>query len=185
VGAPRCSRDGSAPPDAHSLHHRPGAGVGGGAGSARRRRGGRLRRPAQRDRGRELQGRGASERVGRVRLGRPRNPGLRHRHQRQPGPGGALQDRLGHHPLPPRYLPDGLVRRSRSAQGRHGPALDRIVRAAAVPQRRRHGARGLRQLGGVGVVDGAGHRCLGHLLRQARARGRRGRLEPRGVRRAR
>ena len=58
-------------------------------------------------------------------------------------------------------------------QGRHRPALRRAAPdTARLLERRGHRADRLRQLGGVGLLDGARRRRLGHLLRQARARGR-------------
>ena len=64
--------------------------------------------------------------------------------------------------------------------------------SAALPQtqpacqtEREHRPRRLRQLGGVGVLVDPVHRRLGHLLRQARPRGRHHRREPHRLRRAR
>ncbi len=76
--------------------------------------------------------------------------------------------------LPPRHLPDGLLRRRRRAQGRrrssHRRAFPRISRPASNDAADRPGR--LRQLGRVGVLGRAGGRRLRHLLREARARGR-------------
>ena len=114
------------------------------------------------------------------------HPGLRHRHQRRPGPDRPLQGRHERDRLPPRHLPDGLLRRRRRAQGGDGPAVgEPAAEPARVPQRRQHRARRLRQLGRVGLLGGAGGRRLGHLLRQARARGRDAGGEPHLLRRPR
>ena len=103
--------------------------------------------------------------------GRPQHPGLRHRHQRRPGPDRPLQGRHRRDRLPPRHLPDGLLRRRRRPQGRDGPALgEPAADPAGLPRRRDHRAGRLRQLGGVGLLGGPGRRRLGHLLRQARPR---------------
>ena len=104
-------------------------------------------------------------------VGRPDHPGLRHRHQRRSGPDGPLQGRYARHRLPPRHLPDGLLRRQRRAQGRHGPALgDPAADPAGLPQPGLDRADRLRQLGRVGLLGGPADRSLGDLLRQARPR---------------
>ena len=88
------------------------------------------------------------------------------------GRDGPLQGRHAASTLPPRHLPDGLLRRRRRPQGRppcspRPPAAEPAgLRTEAVDRAGR-----LRQLGRVGVLDRAGRRRLGHLLRQARARG--------------
>ena len=68
----------------------------------------------------------------------------------------ALQDRHARDRLSARHLPDGLLRRRGRAQGRDDPAV-RVAAAdaAGLPDRRGDRPRRLRQLGGVGVVDGA------------------------------
>ena len=152
--------------------HRPGLRGRGGAGRALR-----PTRPEP-DRLRELQAGQPGERVGhqRRRRRRPEPAGVRDRHQRQPRRDRPLQDR---HPLfgvSPRHLPDGLLQRRRRPQGGHRHALGEPAADAARLHRRPDddGADRLRQLGGVRLLGGPGRRSVGHLLRQARPRRRRG-----------
>ena len=108
-----------------------------------------MRRPCERDRGRELPA-GRSAGVGRRRRRRPGHPGLRHRHQRQPRRHGRLQDQHRRDRLPPRHLPHGLLRRPRRAQGRDGARRRRALpqNQPACLDRRRDRPHRLRQLGG-------------------------------------
>ena len=102
------------------------------------------------------------------------HPGLRHRHQRQPGRDGRVQDR---HARATDYRLD--IYRMGYYGGDGARQVATVQPSAALPQtsRRasptaRHGPGRLRQLGRVGVVGGARRRGLRHLLRQARAHGR-------------
>ena len=114
------------------------------------------------------------------------DPGLRHRHQRQPGRRRSVQGRHAGDGLPPRHLPHGLLRRPGRAQGRDGPAVGDP--AADQPACLNDAATGLIDCGNwarLGDVGRAGRRRLGHLLRQARPRGRHRRRQPHRLRRAR
>ena len=97
------------------------------------------------------------ERMGCERRRRPQHPGLRDRHQRQPRRDGPLQGRHRLDRLPPRHLPDGLLRRRRRPQGRQrssrrSPCL-RSSHPAKTEADDRPGR--LRQLGGIGLLAGA------------------------------
>ena len=143
-------------------------------------------RAGQRDRHREPAARQPRQRVGHQRGRRQHPPGLRHRHQRGPGPDRAVQDqRHGAGTLPPRHLPHGLLRRPGCPQGGDHPLVaDPAPDPAQPADEREHRAGRLRQLGGVRLVGRAGHRHLRHLLRQGRPRGHR-RGQPHRLRRPR
>ena len=162
------------------------AGGGLGAGAAPRRCGAVRPADRQRDRLREHQARQSRERMGRQRLRVGVDPGLRHEHRRRPGRDGLVQ---GRHPvdgLPDRHLPDGLLRRLGRAQDHHDPAVgEPAAEPAGLPDDGVDRPDRLRQLGRLGELGGPGGRGLRHLPGQARARGRDGRLQPHGLRRAR
>ena len=130
--------------------------------------GGAVRRARdQPDRVRELPAGQPGERVGHHRRRRPEHPGLRDRHQRQPGQHGRASRST---PTRRRYRLDiyrmGYYGGDGRAQGRD--RRRRRVAAADQPAcltDATHGPRRLRQLGRVGVLDRARRRRLGHLHR--------------------
>ena len=93
------------------------------------------------DRLRELAARQPAERVGRQRCRRPEHPGLRHRHQRQPGRDRPLQDR--HRPRPTTGIDIyrlgyyGGLRRAQGRDGRPSATLPQTQPACLTDDRRR------------------------------------------------
>ena len=123
--------------------------------------------------------------MGRERRGRRDAPGLCDRDQREPRQHGHLQGRHHRSGVPPRHLPNGLLRWSGRPQGRRRAAERHLATGAArLPARRCHRPDRLRQLGRLGFVGGARQRRLRHLLRQARAARHRW-LEPHRLHRSR
>ena len=87
-----------------------------------------------------------------------------------------LQDQHRRHRLPTRHLPSRLLRRGgRRLDGHHTAVCGAAPEPAGVPVRSDHRPGRLRQLGRLGVVERAGDGDVGHLRRQAGARGSRGR----------
>ena len=120
-----------------------------------------------------------AERLGR-RGRRHEHPGLRDRHERRSGPDDLVQGqrhRAG--AVPHRHLPHGLLPGQRRPPGDHHPLLPNPPAGPAEPPHRRGDRAGrCRQLGGVGLVGGAGDRHLRPLLRPAsRARTPAGRAQ--------
>ena len=86
--------------------------------------------------------------------------------------------------VPPRHPAPGLLRRRRRAARSPPACRSRARRPAGVPDRAGDRARRLRQLGRLGLLDGAQHRGLRRLRRPPRAQRHR-RRQPDPVRRAR
>ena len=135
----------------------------------------RLRDAGQRDRGGELPARKPAERVGRHGRRRPDHPGLRHRHQRQPGRDRLVQGRARRPP------PTGSTSTASATTAGNGARLVATVHDRVdLPQTNqpaclteRHRPRRLRQLVGLRLVGGARDRGLRHLHRAGSVRGRR------------
>ena len=112
------------------------------------------------------------------------DPGLRDRHERRPGPDDRLQGRHQRVVVPPRHLPDGLLRRRRRRRVAT-VTPDRAQQPTQLPHRCRDGPGRLRQLDPERVMGRAGHCSVGDLLREAGPHRRHRRREPRLLRGAR
>ena len=126
---------------------------------------GGLHHSGEPDRGGELPPGKPFLRVGRDRIRRPDHPGLRDRDEREPRANRGVQGQHGRRRLSHRHLPRRVLRRGRSAQGRHRDAVGVAPAVAARVPDQRHRPRRLRQLGGVGVVARACQRRLRRLHR--------------------
>ena len=145
-----------------------------------------MRGARQRDRGGELPAGQSRDRVGRQRRRVGVDPGLRHEHRAS-----TRARRSRSRSTRPRRTTGststgwattaGRARARSRRSSRRRPAAE----PAGLPDDGGDGPDRLRQLGRVGELGGPGRRGLRHLPRQARARGRDGRVEPHGLRRAR